>query len=281
MAIYYDGYDWDIDGFPCEYVYGDRVHVDDYYMDERWKPIYYAPGYWVSNKGRVYSNISESFVCGTQLKNGHVDMSLRIDGRRAHRYLHRLVAEAFIPNPSNCPEVRHLDDDPSNNEVWNLAWGDQYDNMQDCIRNGHFRYFTRENIERANEIRRTPVVAIRLRDGIRLYFNSQQEASRQLGIEQSCISAVIRGRSRSAGGYYFMLQDDEKEFVHTEYAYQRRGVPIKAVNLTTGETRIYSKSRRAAEALGIAEASISNILHGKARSTKGWTFIEADYEEDL
>lgn len=52
MAIYYDGYDWDIDDFPGEYVYGDREYIDDYYMDERWKRIWDAPDYWVSTKAR-------------------------------------------------------------------------------------------------------------------------------------------------------------------------------------------------------------------------------------
>ena len=281
MAIYYDGYDWDVDGFPGEYVYGDYGYTDDYYMDERWKRIWDAPDYWVSTKARVWSAVSLSFIEGTPLKNGHIDMSLRCDGRRVHRYLHRLVAEAFIPNPYGYPEVRHLNDDPSDNEIDNLAWGTQYDNMQDCIRNGHFRYFTRKDIESANEARRTPVVAIRLRDGAKRFFVSQQEASRQLRINQASINAVIRGRNRSAGGYYFVTQEDfDGAFDHNGYSYQRRGLPIEAIHLDTGETRVYDKPRYAAIDLGMSEASVSNVLHGKARSAKGWIFRELDTEED-
>lgn len=277
MAIYYDGYDWDIDGFPGEYVYGDREYVDDYYMDERWKRIWDAPNYWVSTKARVWSSVSKSFIEGTPLKNGHIDMSLIFNGRRIHRYLHRLVAEAFIPNPYGYPVVRHLNDDPSDNELENLAWGTQLDNVHDCILNGHFQYFSKEDIERANEVRRTPVVAIRLRDGKKFTFVSQQEASRQLGIDQSSISAVVRGCSRSAGGYYFVTQEDfDGTFNHRDYPYQRRGLPIKATNLYTGETRVYDKPRYAALDLGMSEASVSNVLRGKARSAKGWTFKELD-----
>ena len=40
-------------------------------------------------------------------------------------YLHRLVALAFIPNPTNLPEVNHIDEDPSNNNVSNLEWCDR------------------------------------------------------------------------------------------------------------------------------------------------------------
>lgn len=277
MAIYYDGYDWDIDGFPGEYVYGDREYIDDYYMDERWKRIWDAPDYWVSTKARVWSSVSKSFIEGTPLKNGHIDMSLRLNGRRIHRYLHRLVAEAFIPNPCGYPEVRHLNDDPSDNEIDNLAWGTQYDNMQDCIRNGHFRYFTRDDIESANEVRRIPIVAIRLRDGVKQSFVSQQEASRQLGINQTSISAVIRGCNKSAGGYFFVTQEDfDGTFNYRDYPYQRRGLSIKATNLYTGETRIYDKPRYAAIDLNMSEASVSNVLRGKARSAKGWIFRELD-----
>lgn len=281
MAKYYDGYDWDTDGFPGDFVYGDGVYIEDYYMDERWKPIYDIPGYWISTKARIWSNISESFVWGTPLRSGHIDVSLRCYGRRVHRYLHRLVAEAFIPNPEGYPEVRHLDDDPSNNEVWNLAWGTQYDNVQDCINNGNFRYFTRGEIERANEIRRIPIVAVCLRNGKMSHFKSQQEASRILGIEQSCISAVINGYSRSAGGYYFSKEGQTDNWPDlTNYNYQHRGRPVRAINIHNGETYVYDSPRKAAYDLGVCESSISNILRGKVRSSKGWTFEYADMESD-
>lgn len=280
MAIYYDGYDWDTDGFPGEFVYGDGVYVDDYYMDERWKPVVGAPDYWISTKARVWSRIDNWFIGGYTNKQGYTDFSLRVNGHRVRKYLHHMLGEAFIPNPHNCPIIRHLDDNPFNNDLDNLAWGTQLQNVHDCIENGHFRYFTREDIERANEKRRTPVVAIRIRDGEKKYFVSQQEASRQLGIDQSCISAVIRGKSRSACGYYFALQDNfNDDFNPVEYTYQRRGMPVKATNLTTGETRVYKKPRRAAEDLNISEASVSNVLHGKIMSAKGWTFEELDIEE--
>ena len=106
MAIYYDGYDWDVDGFPGEYVYGDLGCGDEYYMDERWKRVDGIPDYWVSNKGRVWSSISETFIEGSPTPKGYIDFSLRVGSHRVRRTLHRLMAEAFIPNPYNYPEVR-------------------------------------------------------------------------------------------------------------------------------------------------------------------------------
>ena len=281
MSRDYECHDWGLDGFPGEYVYGDCGYVDDYYMDERWKPIYDVPGYWVSNKGRVWSAISETFIEGTPLKSGHIDMAMKHNGNRVHRYLHRLVAEAFIPNPHNYPVVRHLDDNPYNNEVWNLAWGTQYDNVQDCIYNDRFRYFTREDIERANQIRRTPVVAIHLKSGRRLLFDSQQEAARQLGMSQSSIYSVIRGKTRSCNGYYFALQSEfDDTFDHTQYSYRRNKMPIRATNINTGAVRIYDSARQAAYVLGISEAGVSTVLSGKYRNMRGWTFEHLDMGDE-
>lgn len=282
MAKYYDGYDWDIDGFPGEYVYGDHIYVDDYYMDERWKRDEDNPDYWVSNKGRVWSTLSQKFIGGSPNKQGYIDFSMKQDGKRSRGYLHRMMAKAFIPNPHNYPEVRHLDDNRENGELENLAWGTQLDNTRDCIRNGHFRYFSREDIERANEIRRTPIVAVRLRDGKKQFFISQGEACRQLGIDQSSISAVIRKQAKSAGGYYFVLQDEyDDSFDPTAYKYQRKGIPVEAININTGETLVFDKPRYAAFELGISEASVSNILRGKNQSAKGWTFRYLEEDDDV
>lgn len=277
MEKYYDGYDWDEDGFPGEYVYGDLYESDS---SERWKPISGAPDYWISTENRVWSGVKHRFINGSPTKHGYTDFSLKRDGQRVRKTLHKALAEAFIPNPNNYPEVRHINDDPTDNWLDNLEWGTQADNVQDCIRNGHFRYFSEEDIARANETRRTPVVAIRIRDGKKIYFDSQHEASRQLNIGQSLISAVIRGKSRSAGGYFFAKRENfDSSFDYREYSYQRRGMPIKATNLMTGETRIYNKPRQAAFDLSMSEASVSNVLRGKARQAKGWVFEELDTEE--
>ena len=203
MARYYDDYDWDVDGFPGEYVFGDDCYVADYYMDERWKPVRHFPGYWVSNKARVYSNTSNTFIYGTPLRSGHIDITLHRNGQRYHKYLHRMVAEAFIPNPTNLPIVRHLNDNQSENEPWNLDWGTQLDNVHDCIRNGNAYRLSREDIERANAVRRTPIVAECVVTGKLSYFISQQEAARVLRINQSSINAVLHGRRKTAGGYIF------------------------------------------------------------------------------
>ena len=206
-----DDYETYTGGLPGEYIYGENRYIDDYYMDERWKQIREMPEYWVSDKERVWSNISNSFVEGSPNgKCGHIDLSLRNNGRRVHKYLHRVVAEAFIPNPHKHPIVRHLDDDPSNNSIENLSWGTQIDNMQDCIHNGNFRFFDETAREKAMSKRRMAIVASRLSDNEEIHFESQQEAARILNVSQTCISDVIRGRKCSVKGLYFRKANNRR-----------------------------------------------------------------------
>lgn len=205
-----DRIDWDTNGFPGNYVYGDSLPMIDFYCDERWKRVKDFPDYWISDYGRLWSSISEDFICGTpNIRSGHIDVCLHHDGHRFHKYMHRMVAEAFIPNPYNLPLVRHLDDDPYNNMANNLVWGTQVDNMNDCISNGNFKYFTDKDREIAMQKRRTPIRAINIYTGEVIIFISQQEAARCLGLNQSDISNVLFNKRKQAKGWTFMYESGE------------------------------------------------------------------------
>lgn len=193
-----------------EQVYGDDVYVDDYYMEERWAFIPGAPGYLVSDMARVWSVKSQSFVKVKPLDNhGHLGVCLYVNGRRIYRYIHRLVAEAFIPNPHNYPIVRHLLDEPRFNSYDELAWGTQRDNAIDAVRNGKNHVITPEERRKGYVDRMTHVEAINKDTGHVLYFESQCEASRVLGIPQANIWKVLRGQRPYAGGYIFREVYDE------------------------------------------------------------------------
>lgn len=267
-----------------EYVFGDDVYIDDYYMDELWKQYCGFPEYWVSTHGRVWSDYEQWFIYGSpNPESGYIDFSLKRDGARYHRTLHRMMGEMFIPNPNNLPLVRHLDDIPDHNWLENLYWGTTEDNMQDCIRNGNFRYLTDDDREKAMQKRRSPVVAIRFRDGTRTVYPSQQEASRQLGINQRDISDVVRRNNHGAKGYYFMNADEEFDQGRYEYAKKRFVLQrpfIVAINCKTGEEILFHGLTEAASALGMSIASVSNVLREKQRSAKGWYFKHAYPEED-
>lgn len=117
-----------------------------------WKPVVgYEGAYEVSDTGQVrsldrivYSTQGRKyFKPGRVLKtntpgNRYPRATLRLNGKTTPKHVHRIVAEAFIPNPEGLPVVRHLNDIPDDNRVENLAWGTHYDNMRDLFdREGH------------------------------------------------------------------------------------------------------------------------------------------------
>lgn len=198
-------HEWDIYGYPGWVVYGDDMYIPDEYMDERWKPISGFEGlYWISDCARVWSVKGDQFLKVKPLdRRGHLGVCLYKYGKEYYRYIHRLVAEAFIPNPTNLPEVRHKYDLPYYNEPDDLEWGTQFDNMQDAIRNGRFHFITQEEREIGLAKMRVPIRAINLKNGEVIDFRSRNDAARALGLETSNIWKVLKGQRAHTGGWYF------------------------------------------------------------------------------
>lgn len=192
----------------------DRVPYEMF--EGRTARVEYAPEYFVSELGIVYGpgslgrrgyHVLNSYASD---KYGHQVVDLYIDGKRRHRYLAVLVAEAFIPNPHGYPEVCHIDGNPYNNHVSNLKWGTHADNMQDAKRHGTFHYLTPEEDEMALRALRKPVKAINIRTGVEYEFMSLAEAARELGVYQSNITHVLTGYYKQTGGYRFEYLDKDE-----------------------------------------------------------------------
>ena len=93
-----------------------------------WKDI---PGYeglyQVSNTGKVrslnYRRTGKKQILKQYINNtGYKRVALRKNNKVKWYLVHRLVAQAFIPNPHNYPIINHKDENPANNAVWNLEW---------------------------------------------------------------------------------------------------------------------------------------------------------------
>lgn len=121
--------------------------------NEIWKDVVGYEGYYqVSNLGRVKSvlrkvnhrkwfrTIDERILKQHANKDLHLRMALsKNDNNSKHYYVHRIVAQAFLPNPNNYPIINHKDENPFNNRVDNLEW---------CTHKYNINYGTRT--ERAN-----------------------------------------------------------------------------------------------------------------------------------
>ena len=92
-------------------------------IEKIWKPIIgYENLYKINNYGEVLSLRSNKILKPNDNGIGYFIIQLCKNGKRKNSLIHRLVAEHFLDNPNNLPEVNHKDEDKSNNFVNNLEW---------------------------------------------------------------------------------------------------------------------------------------------------------------
>lgn len=160
---------------------------------EIWKSINNYDYYEISNLGRVRSYYNGSHGKRKEPKI----LSIKIDrigysfihlknseGRKPLR-IHRLVAEAFIPNPGNLPEVNHIDENKQNNCVSNLEWSTRLHNIR------HSKVW--KSLERA-------INQYDLKHNFIKTWESMSEAARTYNVTPQCIFGAIRD-SRPGTGF--------------------------------------------------------------------------------
>jgi predicted ABC-class ATPase len=88
------------------------------------------PGYYITEDGRVFSTKYNKLKELTKQENkGYWAIYLEKDRKQYRKSIHRLVAETYIPNPDNLPQVNHIDEDKKNNHISNLEWVTQQQNL--------------------------------------------------------------------------------------------------------------------------------------------------------
>jgi len=173
-------------------------------MEEIWKDIAgYEGRYQVSTLGRVRNSktarICKPSKCGGSRNYLHVTLYQGSHDSRKSVSIHRLVADAFIPNPDNLPEVNHIDGNGFNNVVSNLEWITHAENMIHASKVLGKRVACCETFAK-------PI--IRVEDG--QIFNSITEAAKACGMKTgACISHCLNGRPyhNTAGGYHWKYAD--------------------------------------------------------------------------
>lgn len=172
-------------------------------MNETWKDIpEYEGCYQISDLGRVLSvarvtsdgkNIKERFLTPRAQASGHLGVCLCRRGIPKQFRVHCLVLLAFIgPRPSGM-EVRHLDGDPSNNQIWNLAYGTHSENARDTYAHGARRTGEGSHLAKISDAQAKKLLSLKGKV-------SSYAAAREFGLSDGYVRRLWRGESRRHAG---------------------------------------------------------------------------------
>lgn len=179
---------------------------------EIWKTIEGYPNYMVSNLGRVKSlNYGKEKLLKPGFNGRYYFVYFCKEGKQKNYKVHRLVAQAFIPNPNNLPEVNHIDENKTNNRVDNLEW---------CDRKYNINYGTR------TEKTRKPILQFTKNGEFVKRWNSGMDIERELEFNSGNISSCCLGKLKTCCGYKWGFAED----------YER--IPFKVFDL-----EIYEKKK--------------------------------------
>ena len=194
-------------------------------MEEEWKDIKGFEGkYMVSNLGRVkslnYNNTGKEGILKAYTNvHGYLFVVLYKEGKRKLPLVHRLVAQAFLENPQNLPEVNHKNEDKTDNRVENLEWCSRLYNLtyngraKKAGKKLRGRKQSEESIKRISEKMTNnpklskPVYSIDKESGLIMWWQSASEAKRCTGINKGSIIKCCQGKRNSAGGHIFFYAD--------------------------------------------------------------------------
>lgn len=173
--------------------------------EEQWRNVRNFEGlYEVSNMGRLRrvagyvknGKTTKKYVeCHIKIpyvnnkRNGYIYYMLYKNNKLYTRQIHRLVAEAFIPNPNNLPQVNHIDGNKDNNTVNNLEWCSDIENKRHAWKHG---LYTSDHKKQK----------IKCLENGHIY-NSVIECSQELSIDRRSVFRQLKGNLKHVKGYTF------------------------------------------------------------------------------
>ena len=179
-------------------------------QEEIWAPISEDPRYDISNLGNVRSWVTHPFRKNDSprpiscYKNVYGYITTRIGDRT--KMVHRLIAQAFIPNPDNKPQVNHKDLNRSNNDVCNLEWVTATEIVRHAIDTGAFKNDHKYLVCGKNHYRSKSVFQYDMDWNFICEWDSCGIAGRGTGIDYRSIHRVCTGKKKSTKGFRFKFK---------------------------------------------------------------------------
>lgn len=168
------------------------------------------PDYYATDTGNIYSRCSSKYnnpsgrikkLKPKVLRNGYLQVDLYNGKTKQHKSVHRIIAEIFIPNPENKPQVNHKNGDKTDNRVSNLEWVTLSENLKH-----RYRVLGQKQRKGIEDHRSKPILQIK--DGkIIAEFWGTPEAERKTGIYRSNILNCCKGWRKTAGGYIWKYKE--------------------------------------------------------------------------
>lgn len=194
-------------------------------MVEEWRNIEGYTDYMVSNLGRIkslnYNHTGNEIILKSRKnKYGYLQIGLCKDGKQKNYKIHRLVAQAFIPNPENKKEVDHINTIRDDNRVENLRWSTRAENI-----NNNLSKIKYSNCRLSFKNHKAKSI-LQLDKNMELIrkWDCSMDIERELGFKHQNISSVCLGKREISFGFKWVFE--------TEY---------ELVNFKVFDLKIYKK----------------------------------------
>ena len=238
-----------------------------------WKKFIYEgieTDYSVSTEGEVRKDTT-NYILSQSSQQDYKFVTLLINGQQKRMRVHRMVAMTFIENPDNKPYVNHINGIRYDNNVENLEWVTQSENIQHAVRTGLMQ-----------NGRKKAVIQYNLNGDRMATFESASEAARQTGGSQSKITMCCRRQRDSANDYQWRYYDDIQDVQKVEKKFIT-GKKVAKCDEEGNILEIFPSFKEAARAVNGTSSAISRVCSGTNIRHKGykWKLVEEIVQEDI